>query len=132
VEMTLNAVEIIALIMIIVSAIKMFVLLVSPKSWMNFARGIYKKPGAAKFAGLILALIIFYYLHYVSGISIVQILAVIAFVAVLFMIGLADEADELVRKYQAIIRKGQLWKKYWFYTILWLILLVWGVKELFF
>ena len=130
--MAFTSVEIIALILIIASAIKMLVLLVNPKAWMNFAKGIYSKPGAVKFVGLILAVIVFYYLYYVSGITVVQILAVTVFVALLLMIGLADEVDDLMKKYQGMIKRGKLWQKYWFYTLLWLILLGWGVKELFF
>ncbi|MFH1607624.1 MAG: hypothetical protein ABIA78_00660 [archaeon] len=130
--MEFTSVEWIALIVIIVSAIKMFVLLVKPVAWMNFARSLYAKPGIAKVVGLILAGIVFYYLYYVSGITIIQILAVTAFVALMLMIGLADEADELVKKYQSVIKKGNLWKRFWFYTLLWIILLAWGIKELFF
>lgn len=130
--MEYNAINNIALIVIVVSAIKMLILLFNPKSWMNFAKGIYNKPGIAKFVGFVLALVTFYYLYYVSGITVVQILAVTAFVALLMMVGLADEADDLIKKYQNVIKRGKLWQQYWFYTLLWLILLVWGVKELFF
>jgi hypothetical protein len=57
---------------------------------------------------------------------------VTAFIALFVLIGIAGETEELIKKYQGMIKKGKLWKKYWFYTLLWIILLVWGVKELFF
>jgi len=130
--MAFTPVEIIALVMIIFSAIKILVLLVNPKSWMNFVKGFYKNPGLVKVFGFILAIIVFYYLYYISGITIVQILAVTAFIALFVLIGIAGETEELIKKYQGMIKKGKLWKRYWFYTLLWIILLVWGVKELFF
>ncbi|MBU2104676.1 MAG: hypothetical protein KKF67_02795 [Nanoarchaeota archaeon] len=129
--MTFTSVEIIALILIIVAIIKMLVLVVKPMTWMKFTRWIYKKPSVTKFIGAILAGITLYYLINM-GITIVQILAISAFIALLFVIGLAEDVGPFIKKYEAQIRAGKLWKKHWFYTLLWLILLAWGVKELFF
>ena len=128
--MAFTAVQNIALVLIIVAIIKIVVLLVKPQAWMNFAKGIYSKPQVAKFVGLILAIVVFYYL-YGAGITVVQILAVTAFVALLLMIALADEVEPLIKKYQAMIKKGDLWKNYWLYTLLWIVLMVWGLNELF-
>ncbi len=127
--MVYTAVENIAFVVIIAGLIKMFVLLIKPQAWMNFAKRIYSKPQIAKFVSLILAVVVFYYL-YGAGITVVEILAVTAFVALLMMIALADEVDYLLKKYQAMIRKGNLWKQYWLYTLLWLVLMFWGLKEL--
>jgi hypothetical protein len=129
--MAFTAVETIALVLIIFSAIKITVLLVSPKSWMNFSKGVYAKPGVTSFAAFVLAAIVLYYLLQ-AGFGIIDILAVTAFVALLIMIGLAKEVKPLLKKYDAMVRKGNLWKEYWFYTLIWVALLVWGVKELFF
>jgi len=127
----MTSIEIIALIVIMASAIKMLVLLVHPKSWMNFAKGFYSKPGVAKLGSFILALVVLYYLLG-AGITIIQILAVTAFVALLIVIGLADEVPYFIKKSEAMIKEGNLWKEYWFYTLVWIALLGWGVKELFF
>lgn len=132
VKMAYTSIENIALVLIALTIIKVFVLLVKPQAWMSFAKGIYSKPQAVKFFGFILAVIVFYYLHYVNGITVIQILAVTTFVALMFMIGLASEVDPLIKKYQARIKKGTMWKDFWFYTLLWLVLIGWGVKELFF
>lgn len=129
--MEYNAINNIALILIIFSAIKILVLLVSPKSWMNFAKGIWSKPMAVQTIGFILAALVFYY-WYQAGMTVVQLLAASAFVASLMMIGLADTVGSMMKKYDAIVKKGHLWKEYWFYTLVWVVLLVWGVKELFF
>ena len=129
--MTFTPVEIIALVIIIFSVIKMFVLLVNPKSWMNFAKGIYAKPNVTSFGAFVLGAIVLYYLIQ-SGITIVEILAVTAFVSLLIMIGLAKEIGPLIKKYEAMIKKGNLWKEYWFYILIWVILLAWGAWELFY
>lgn len=125
----MTAIENIAWIVIIVATIKMLVLLVSPMSWMNFASKFYKNKGLAKIVSLALAVVIFYYL-YMAGITVVQILAVTAFVGMLLVLGLADEFEYFIKKYQAMVKKGNLWKEYWLYTLIWIVLLIWGVKEL--
>jgi len=68
---------------------------------------------------------------YGAGITVVEILAVTAFVALLMMIALADEVGHLIKKYQAMIKKDNLWKNYWLYTLAWIVLMLWGLKELF-
>jgi len=128
--MAFTAVQNIALILIVVGLIKMFVLLVKPQAWMDFSKWLYSKPQLAKFVGLILAVVVFYYL-YGAGITVVEILAVTAFVALLMMIALADEVGHLIKKYQAMIKKDNLWKNYWLYTLAWIVLMLWGLKELF-
>jgi len=127
--MAFTSVEIIALVMIVLATIKMIVLLVKPKAWMNFAKQIYSKPNVAKAIGFVLAAIVLYYLID-AGITIVQILAVSVFVALLMMIGLASEASLIIKKLDALIKKGNLWKDYWFYSLVWIALLAWGVMEL--
>ena len=129
--MAFTPVEIIALVIIIFSVIKMFVLFVNPKAWMNFAKGIYAKPNVTSFGAFVLGAIVLYYLIQ-SGITIVEILAVTAFVSLLIMIGLAKEIGPLMKKYEAMIKKGNLWKEYWFYILIWVILLAWGAWELFY
>lgn len=129
--MAFTPVETIALIIIVVSVIKILVLLVKPEAWMNFAKGVYAKPEATSIVALILGAVVLWYLTQ-SGISIVEILAVTAFVALLVMVGLAKEVGPLMKKYEAMVKRGNLWKEYWFYTLIWVILLLWGIKELFF
>ena len=126
----MTPVETIALILIVAAAIKIVVLLVNPKAWMNFAKRIYSNSRLVKVVAFILAAIVLYYLN-AEGITIVQILAVAVFISLLLVIGLASEFDDLLKKYQARIKRGTLWRDFWFYTLIWIVLLVWGAKELF-
>ena len=128
--MTFTSVEIIALVLISLATIKIFVLVVKPQAWMNFTKWIYKKPIVDKFVGTILAGVILYYLID-SGMTIVQILAASAFMAMLFLVGLSEDVGPFIKKYQAQIKSGKLWKKHWFYTLIWIAILVWGVLVLF-
>jgi len=128
--MTFTPVEIIALIVIVISLIKILTLLIKPQSWMNLSKNVYSNPKLTSLIALILAGIVLYYLIQ-SGITIVQILAVTAFVALLIAIGLASEVEPLMKKYEKMIKKGNLWKEYWLYTLLWVLLMLWGIREIF-
>ena len=127
--MAFTSIEIIALVLIVISAIKMLVLLVKPMAWMDFAKSIYKKPIVAKIVGVILGGVVLYYLIN-SGMTIVQILAVTAFVAALFVIGLAGHVETFIKRYEKEIKAGKMWKEHWFYTLIWIVLLVWGALVL--
>ena len=128
--MAYTPVEIIASILIVASEIKMLVLLVNPKGWLNFAKTVYARPGLVSIVSLILAAVVLRYLL-AEGITIVQILAVTAFVALIILIGLAPYIKDLIRKYEGQIKRGNMWKENLLYILIWIVLLVWGAKELF-
>lgn len=129
--MAFTSVEIIAMVMIVFAVIKMLILLINPKSWMNFAKALLGKKALGQIIGLILGAIVLYYLIQ-AGFTIIDILAVTAFVGSLLIIAFAENIDPLIKKYEALIRRGRLWKEYWLYTLIWIVLLIWGIIVLFF
>ena len=129
--MVYTSIEIIAIIIIAAAVIKMVFLAINAKGYMNFAKGFYKSAGIAQLIGVIIAAIVLYYLNQ-AGITIVQILAVMAFLAGILVVGLAPHLEDLIKKYEGQIKRGHMWKENWLYILIWIALLVWGVKELFF
>ena len=127
----MTPIEIIALVFIVLAAVKMLILLVKPMAWMNGTMKTFSNKIFTQFVGLVIAGIVFYYLRQ-GGMSIVQILAVSAFVSALMMIAFAGHINDFAAKYKGLIKRGKLWQEYWLYTLIWLILMGWGVKELFF
>ena len=125
----MSAVEIIAGILIVAGLIKIIVLLVNPKAWMNFAKGVWKNTGLMQVVMLILSGVILYYLID-SGMTIVQILAAGAFMGTLMAVGFANHIDSLMSKYDKQIKKGNLFKDNWLYILIWIALLIWAAKEL--
>ncbi len=125
----MTPIGIIALILIIVSAIKIVVILVNPKSWADIVKKIWANPMVMSIVSLILAAIVLYYLIQ-SGLTIVQILAVTAFVGLLMAVGIGIYANEVISMATKMLKKG-LMKKAWLYTLIWIVLLIWGAYELF-
>jgi hypothetical protein len=126
--MTFETLEILALILIVATAIKLVIFIINPKWWYGFIEGVYSKPPLTSLIAFVLAMIVLYLLL-VSGITIIEILAVCLFVALLIAVGLSKYADKLIPwvKGQDIVF---VLKEMWLYTLVWLLLLVWGVGEI--
>jgi hypothetical protein len=124
----MTPIQIIALIFCVVVAIKILVVIFSPKAWMKFAKGMWKNPmfGIIYF---ILLVIVFYFL--IKEVSVVQILAVSAFLALLMGLQLSRYSKDTMDFAQKLAKnKKDLWKKNWFYVLIWVALIVWGLIEI--
>ena len=128
--MKIAPLEILALILIVLALIKIAFLLVNPQSWYKIVQLMYKKPFAvsvisAALSGIVLVILI------KEGVTIVEILAVSLFISLLMVAGLANYADQIVgwAKEQDVLF---IFKRLWVYSIVWLLLIAWGIGELFF
>jgi len=123
------ALETIVLILAAITTIKISILLIKPKVWMNFDKWII---GGNWFTGvifLLLAALIFYYL--IQELTIVQILAVTFFASMLIGVSYAIVGKEMIKVYEKHMKTKGLWSNgMWFYTLLWLVLIAWGVIEI--
>lgn len=128
--MALTPLEIMATIIIALAVIKIIVLLINPKSWFNFAKTVHSNPTVTSIAGLILAGVTLYYLLQ-EGVTIVHILAMMLFFMFLFMIGIAPYSKKLIN-WAAKKDMKVMFREMWLYTLIWIVLLVWGIKEIFF
>ena len=127
--MELNSITILALIFIILVIIKIIVVAISPKSWFDFAKKLYINPKLTSILSLILALIVLYFITS-SGISIVQILAVSLFLSLLIMVGISQYANELL-SWKEDKELNKIIRNQWLYILVWLVLIAWGIKEIF-
>jgi len=128
--MTFGTLEILALILILIAAIKLLIFLINPQLWYRFLEKIYAKPQFISITALLLAGLVLYLLIS-SGVTIIEILAVCLFVALLMTTGIAKYANEIIAwtKKQDIVF---IVKELWLYTLVWLLLLAWGVGEIIF
>lgn len=128
--MSFGTLEILALILIAIAAIKLIILIINPDIWYIFIEKLYSKPQFISIIALLLAALVLY-LIINSGVTIVEILAICLFIALLMMVGIAQYAGEIVNW---VREKDHIFimKELWLYTIVWLLLLIWGVQKLFF
>jgi hypothetical protein len=121
----MTPVEIIALVLIALAAVKIILL---PKIWMKVVKFLYSRAGILFLVELILAGLVLYYL--LQSLTIVQILAVIAFGALLTGLSFAWYGKETLAWARTVLKKG-MWKKAWLPILIWLALIVWGALALF-
>ena len=127
--MTLDALGIIILVFAILAVIKLLFLVFNPKAWMKFAISLYRNPAVLGLIELVLALIVFYYL--LQSLTIVQIMGGIVLGALLTGMSFAAYGPETINWAKKITKTSSILKKAWIPTLIWLILIIWTLKELF-
>lgn len=128
--MAYGTIEILASIIIAIAVIKILVLSVSPKTWLNFANKLYGKPRITSLMAVVLAAIVLYFLQG-AGITILEIFAVMLLVSLLMVMSIARYARMLIGFYSKK-NPPEIWKEHWLDTLIWVVLLAWGIKELLF
>jgi len=128
--MVMGAIEIIAVIVLILSAIKILVILVNPKSWMKVVKLVYSIPTLTMIVALILSAVTLYYLLQ-SGITIIQIFAVMAFIALLACMTISIYFKDVVSFAGKMLKDRKFLRKAWLSILVWIVLIVWGLYAIF-
>src|SRR3989338_168795 len=119
-------IETLAWVFFIVAAVKLIVVLVSPKIWLNsVVRKILKNSFLAGLVSFVLAVVCLYIL--LQELTIVQIFAVMLFVSLLAALGIAAYSKEVVGLAEKLMKDKKILKKSWFYLLIWIALVVWGL-----
>lgn len=127
--MALGVLEWFIFAFVVLGLIKFLFLLFNAKAWMKFALKLYKNSVLLVVIELILALIIFYYL--LQSLTIVQIMAGVLLGALLTGMTFAAYSKETLTWAKKIAVTKSLLKKAWLPMLLWLILMIWTLIELF-
>tara|TARA_Y100000310_G_C20484276_1_gene716146 strand:+ start:135 stop:524 length:390 start_codon:yes stop_codon:yes gene_type:complete len=127
--MAYTALETIALIFILFSLLKIIIIAINKNLWVNsVSKKILKKPHPYAFLFLILSLIVLYYL--LKELTIVQIIAASTFTVLLVGFGMLQYTKELGSVITKVQKDKHIIKKAWAYILIWIILLLWGLKEI--
>jgi len=125
----MTPVEWMAAIIAIIVLIKLIVILIKPSAWMEVVDAVYKWPIVTVIVSLILA---YYTLTLLlEEITIIQIFASMLFLMFLMTLSMVIYKKEIVTLGKKMLKKDIL-KRAWLAIIVWLVLCVWVLKELFF
>lgn len=126
--MAFGVIEWFVVIFAILVLIKLLFITFNPKAWFNFAKKIYSASTITFIVILILTAVLFYYLWVELGIVMLMAGVVLGslLTALSFMLW-HKETMALATK----IYKESVFKKGWFVILLWLVLMVWVLVELF-
>ncbi len=125
----MTPVEIIALIIVLLGVVKLVVLLTKPQAWMHGTKKLWHNSNIFTAVALVLMLVALRYL--LEELTIVQIFAVFGFMMPLFWIGLAPFREEIFALAEKRVMGGNILKKNWLMSVIWLVLVVWVLKEIF-
>jgi len=122
--------QVLAAILILLSAVKLIAVWVNPRAWLGFAKRLYANPPVTSLVALIVAGALLLLLIR-SGLDIVHVLAVCMFVVCLVVVGFAPYAPH-VFEWIETQDLDHLIKRQWLYVAVWIALLVSGVYTLVF
>jgi hypothetical protein len=124
----MTAIEIIALIIVAVSIVKLIVLAVNPRAWFNTAGRIVSSGWFSRIGLLVLLGIVLWYL--LQYLSIVEIYAASAFTIIFFWLSLAPYKQKIYDAVMGEMNTGNIWKRSGLIIVVWLALTLWVLKEI--
>jgi len=125
----MTPIEILALIIALLSAIKIVIGIVNPGSWMaHVVVPIWKNPFLVSLVALILG---FFSLNYLlAEISIVQIFAVLFFLMCIMALTFVPYSKDIVAFGGKMIKDRNFLKKEGLVLLIWIVLIVWVLSDL--
>lgn len=127
----MTPIEIIALIVAVLTIIKLIVILKDPSVWMRkVSLPLLKSGKTGIVVSLILAGLVLKYL--LESLTIVEIYAVMAFVMLLVATGFMAYPKKMASLIEQFGKDKHLIEKSWLQILVWLVLSIWVLKELFF
>jgi len=109
---------------------KLLVILIKPSAWLKIVKKVWKNSTHVMIVCLVFVALVLYLLI-LDGITIIQIFAVMVFVSLLAGVGIAMYSDSIVNLAQRLLRDRHIVKKSWLFILIWVFLILWGLKELF-
>ena len=125
----MTPVEILALILAVLVAVKILVILVSPKSWFKIVKSVYSIPVLTMIICVILAGVVLYYL--IQALTIVEIFAATLFMVLVAGVTIASYHKELVPAAMKLLKDRKILVKAILPLLIWVALVVWVLYSLF-
>ncbi len=132
----MTPIQLMALFVAVLATIKLLVIIIKPKAWLNVIKFVYAKPVLTSYISLIFAILSLAYL--LREITIIQIFAVMLLFMFLMLMSISAHAKEigivgLAKKLlkDGLLEDGLLIKKAWLPILVWIILLTWLFFALF-
>jgi len=125
----MTIIEWMAAIIAIIVLIKILVILISPKSWMSVVKFFYGNSMMTMIVSAILAIGSFWYL--MKELTIIQIFAVLFLMSMLMLVSLSVYSKDMIPLARKILQNRKFLNRGWLAIIIWLVLTLWALKELF-
>ena len=124
----MSALEILALLVIILGAIKILVISSNSKSWLKVVKAVYGNPHVTMFVAIIMGVVSLWIL--LQELTIVQIFACMLFFMSLMVMGFSLFSKEMVGLAEKILAKNNVLRRSWAMMLVWVVLVVWVLWEI--
>lgn len=128
--MVFTPIEWMALIVIVLSIVKMAVVLTKPSNWISVVDFVYAKPWLTVIVALVLGGFSLKYLLD-AGFTIVHLMAAMFFFMMLMALTYAVYVKDTIVFAKKLLKDKSVLKRGWLPILIWLVLIVWALKELF-
>ncbi|MBL7051907.1 MAG: hypothetical protein ISS01_02355 [Nanoarchaeota archaeon] len=125
----MNAIEIMALIVVVLGLVKMVVIFKDPKQWMVVVNFFFKRPKITMWASAVLAVVTLWLL--LQTLSIVQIFGVLLFMMFLYLMTFAAYSKELLQMINKLLKDKNMIRKAMLPIVIWIALMLWALYALF-
>ena len=125
----MTPVEIIALIIVLLGLTKFVMLMAKPQAWLGGGKKLLANGQVFTAVSFVLMLVALRYL--LTELTIVQIFAVFGFVMPFMWLAFAGNKEELMAMAEKRVGQGNVFKKNWLISLIWLALMVWVLVEIF-
>ncbi|MFH1638435.1 MAG: hypothetical protein ABIB71_08470 [Candidatus Woesearchaeota archaeon] len=126
---SITPLEIICLILIGISLIKLVVVAIKPKAWLKVPESIFARPCVSMVMSLILAGVVLYFL--LQELTFVQVFASMAFFMMIMLAMFSSYSKEVMAMANKLLKKGGMWKRIWLVVVVWLVLMAWVLYAIF-
>ena len=125
----MNSIGTLALILAVLGIIKLIFILVNPKGWMKFAKGVFRGGSLTVIIMFILTIVVGFYLFEVM--SIIDVAAAMLFTALLMGLSFAVYPKFIKGMFEKIKEEKNIAGKFWLPILIWIVFLVWLIFALF-
>ena len=125
----MTPIEWMALLFVAFAIVKILVIIWEPKKWLVFVEFVYAKPVVTTIVGLVLAVITLWYL--LQDLTIVDVFGVLLFFMFIMLMSFATMKKEMLPMARKALKDKNILKRAWLPTLVWVVLLLWALKELF-
>ena len=121
--------ETLALIFALLILLKMIIVLINPKAWLNLTKSLFNKKPVTALIYFILMIIAGYYVF--TSLSIIQISAVMLFTSLLIALAWVPYAQTMMDLRKKVIKQDHILRKNWLTFLIFLIIAMLILKSIF-
>ena len=127
--MTLSNIEVMAIIVVFLAAIKLITLIINPRIWLKIVKTVYGNRFLTPVVSLVLAVVVLRYL--LAELSLAHIFAVMLFFMLIASISVSAYSKDMLALSEKLLKDRNIVMKAWLALLVWIVLIIWVLYSIF-